>query len=205
MDEGAASAAAPVLRSTLLSWRNVGAPQRQGGRQSGQLFLNTRRPAANVLRTATRFLAGMGGSLFWGPHDLLGSSCRPCLPAARIASALFMPSVANRGHDPGRSLCPNALLALALGRRSGFPPCPGCRWGPPLPPCCARSLGWLLMPAIGGKNCCSRRPLLPPSAGGGRPGGSRSPGALEPWVAVCESTTPWRGAPGTGQRQEGVP
>ena len=43
-------------------------------------------------------------------------------------------------------LVPYALLALALGRRSGFLHAQ-VRWGPPLP-LLRRSLGWLLMPAL---------------------------------------------------------
>lgn len=142
MDEGAAFRRSTGLRVTLLSWRTM--VPRSGHDNLAQLFLN-QGAQLHVLRT-NQIPGGDGRITPLAPTDLLGQLPPVASLLRRIASALFMAVGWRTVAMTLAILVPYALLALALGRRSGFLHAQ-VRWGPPLP-LLRRSLGWLLMPAL---------------------------------------------------------
>jgi len=189
---GAASAAAPVCGSTLLRL----APQRMGAPQAAttiwpQLFPEPRRPSCMCCAPPDSWRDGR--IIPFGPHRSARSAARPWPPCcAGFASCpVSWPSVGRTVAMTLAILCGLRPAGSGPGRRSGFL-MSRCAWGPPLPPV-APSLGWLLMPALGGKNCCFASPCCLPSAGGEKAWRARSPGALS-WGAVCESLPPPGGA-----------
>jgi len=190
MDEGAAFRRSTGLRVTFAELAHDGAPQRP--RQSGPAVPEPRRPAACAAHQPDSWRGWADHS--FGPPPICSVSCRPWPPCcAGSPLPCSWPSVGGTVAMTLAILVPYALLALALGRRSGFLHAQGA--GDRHSPCCADPFGWLLMPAFV-EELLFRVALLPHPLEGEGLAGTLAWGLLEPG-AVCESTTPWRGAPGT--------